>query len=77
MPTLKERFWAKVQLCQHGKTCTRCCWEWQGSTHQRGYGHPFNEDNTRIDPTTGGRRCRQCDRLRAYAYKKKKGLIHA
>ena len=148
MPTLEERFWARVQKCGHGQMCKRCCWEWQGSTHARGYGkinidgrwfpahrvawvlsygtigeslvidhlcrqrscvnpshlelvtnainilrgkgitamyasrthckhgHPFNESNTRIDPTRGDRRCRQCERLRAYAYKKK-GLPHA
>ena len=25
-----RRFWAKVDLCAHGKTCKECCWEWTG-----------------------------------------------
>jgi HNH endonuclease len=32
-----ERFWAKVALCAHGRTCASCCWEWQGGK-VRGYG---------------------------------------
>lgn len=28
-----DRFWRKVALCSHGKTCETCCWEWQGN-HQ-------------------------------------------
>lgn len=26
-----NRFWSKVQVCEHGRVCERCCWLWQGS----------------------------------------------
>ena len=45
-----QRFWSKVLVCQHGRTCTECCWTWTGATHgQRGYGNfratPFKAGN--------------------------------
>jgi len=44
MPSLREleqAFWAKVRRCRHGKTCRRCCWEWQGPFSRQGYGVYF------------------------------------
>lgn len=26
-----ERFWRKANVCEHGKYCRRCCWEWKGN----------------------------------------------
>ena len=42
MPSLREleqAFWAQVRRCRHGRTCKRCCWEWQNKGKPRmGYG---------------------------------------
>jgi len=27
-------FWAKVQKCEHGEACARCCWNVLGKTHR-------------------------------------------
>lgn len=36
------RFWAKVEVCSHGKMCRKCCWEWKGGRKvDSGYGY-FN-----------------------------------
>ncbi len=35
-------------------------------------GHPFDEENTRILRTTGGRICKACERIRSNAYKARK-----
>lgn len=37
MMTHEERFWSRVQRCQHGKVCRRCCWPWQGPRLHNGY----------------------------------------
>lgn len=43
------RFWSKVAVCEHGRTCTECCWPWIGATHANGYGNfratPYKEGN--------------------------------
>ena len=33
-----QRFWARVQMCQHGRQCAVCCWPWSRSLDKRGYG---------------------------------------
>ncbi len=44
-----DRFWSKVAICEHGRTCTTCCWPWTGATHANGYGNfratPYKEGN--------------------------------
>ena len=35
---LEERFWNKVDRCDHGWACRGCCWAWTGGTMRRGYG---------------------------------------
>lgn len=44
------RFWKKVRLCNHGRTCTTCCWMWMGAVHGLdGYGNfratPYRSGN--------------------------------
>lgn len=36
--TLADRFWAKVAVCEHGRTCRECCFPWQASKGSSGYG---------------------------------------
>jgi hypothetical protein len=36
-PKMIERFWKKVQRCDHGYPCATCCWLWKAVT-SRGYG---------------------------------------
>lgn len=33
-----ERFWRRVQRCEHGEDCALCCWEWNGARSEQGYG---------------------------------------
>lgn len=44
-----QRFWSKVVICEHGMTCTECCWPWMGAMHANGYGNfratPYKEGN--------------------------------
>jgi hypothetical protein len=44
-----DRFWSKVAICDHGRTCEDCCWPWTGATHANGYGNfratPYKEGN--------------------------------
>jgi hypothetical protein len=44
-----DRFWSKVAVCEHGRTCGDCCWPWTGATHANGYGNfratPYKEGN--------------------------------
>jgi hypothetical protein len=35
---LVERFWEKVRICEHGRGCERCCWEWNGAFTNDGFG---------------------------------------
>jgi len=35
---LEERFWSKVQVCEHGRMCRECCWPWIGAKNRDGYG---------------------------------------
>jgi hypothetical protein len=28
-------FWGKIRCCAHGRTCTKCCWNWTGSVHKQ------------------------------------------
>jgi hypothetical protein len=35
---LEERFWSKVQVCEHGLACATCCWPWIGTRNKDGYG---------------------------------------
>lgn len=37
VPTLIEAFWAHTIPCQHGLTCSQCCWTFRGK-HRHGYG---------------------------------------
>lgn len=44
------RFWKKVRICNHGRTCTSCCWMWMGAIHGLdGYGNfratPYKQGN--------------------------------
>jgi DNA-binding XRE family transcriptional regulator len=32
------RFWKKIRVCEHGKTCRKCCWIWTGDHSDNGYG---------------------------------------
>ena len=32
------KFWQKVQKCEHGQECDRCCWPWLGAVGSLGYG---------------------------------------
>jgi hypothetical protein len=36
---LAERFWAKIQRCDHEGLCIYCCWPWTGFITKAGYGH--------------------------------------
>lgn len=36
-----ERFWKKVSVCIHGRTCKDCCWLWTGAHNKDGYGKMF------------------------------------
>lgn len=33
-----DRFWENVTRCSHGLDCIACCWLWNKSKHQQGYG---------------------------------------
>lgn len=33
-----EMILALVQQCEHGETCTECCWLWTGQVDHKGYG---------------------------------------
>ena len=33
-----ERFWQKVKICLHGKSCHMCCFEWLAAKVPSGYG---------------------------------------
>lgn len=46
--TLTERFWSKVQVCEHGLTCQDCCWPWQASLHHNGYGQFQVRENGKL-----------------------------
>lgn len=35
-------------------------------------GHPWSEENTRIDPASGARRCRECARRRAHEWRERR-----
>jgi hypothetical protein len=37
--SIEERFWSHVQICEHGRTCTECCWPWTAKIDDGGYGH--------------------------------------
>jgi hypothetical protein len=37
-PHAAARFWARVEVCQHGATCQQCCWPWHGAVDHAGYG---------------------------------------
>lgn len=39
MSSTTERFWMKVQRCEHGETCPDCCWLWRGTQTRGGYGN--------------------------------------
>jgi hypothetical protein len=43
----EQDFWPKVQRCAHGWACQTCCWPWQGSCDQKGYGQ-FSSHGTQI-----------------------------
>lgn len=34
-----QRFWRKVQRCEHGEMCPDCCWLWTGTKTRGGYGN--------------------------------------
>lgn len=36
--SFEERFWEKVQICEHGRTCRECCWPWLARRSPQGYG---------------------------------------
>jgi hypothetical protein len=46
--TLADRFWAKVALCEHGRTCKDCCWLWQASKGSSGYGTIYVLEQRRL-----------------------------
>jgi len=37
-PSLSERFWKNVAVCEHGTECPYCCWEWLAGRRPEGYG---------------------------------------
>lgn len=46
--TLADRFWAKVAVCEHGRTCQDCCWPWQSSKGSSGYGTIYVSEQQRL-----------------------------
>ncbi len=42
---LTSRVLAKLARCEHGP-CLYCCWEWQGTRQERGYGHLSWQNST-------------------------------
>lgn len=46
--TLADRFWSKVQVCEHGLTCVDCCWLWQASLNKGGYGQFQVRENRKL-----------------------------
>jgi hypothetical protein len=38
IPPFLERLWGNIQQCGHEETCVYCCWPWQKSLDQDGYG---------------------------------------
>jgi HNH endonuclease len=46
---LEERFWNKVQVCEHGKTCRDCCWLWIGAINKDGYGIMFKTKAPKVE----------------------------
>ena len=36
---ISQRFWSKVQRCDHDWTCDLCCWPWLGGINPDGYGN--------------------------------------
>lgn len=32
------RFWMRVGVCEHGRSCPQCCWLWQGAIQTTKYG---------------------------------------
>jgi len=45
---LQERFWSKVAVCEHGKTCRECCWPWTGATNKDGYGILYRTQKPKV-----------------------------
>lgn len=49
--SFEERFWEKVQICEHGRDCRNCCWPWIARRSPEGYGQfgwrEPDEDTTR------------------------------
>jgi len=45
---LEERFWSKVLVCVHGKTCRDCCWPWTGAKDQWGYGLMYRTKKPKV-----------------------------
>lgn len=35
---LLNRFWQKIQRCDHGTNCIYCCWPWLAAFNEHGYG---------------------------------------
>ena len=42
-----QRFWSKVQVCDHGQQCDKCCWPWIGALVGVGYGQFFLSGSSR------------------------------
>ena len=38
LASLTHRFWSYVPVCRHGRSCRRCCWDWQGHRLPQQYG---------------------------------------
>ena len=38
MNQLKDVFYVSVEVCEHGDSCTVCCWHWRGKFFGNGYG---------------------------------------
>lgn len=38
---IRRRFLSKIQFCDHGKACDKCCWLWKEPLTKSGYGQFF------------------------------------
>jgi hypothetical protein len=45
---IEDRFWKKVQICEHGKTCRDCCWLWIGAKDASGYGLMYKTKRPKV-----------------------------
>lgn len=62
-PAVVDRFWHMVLVCEHGRSCSRCCWPWQGSCTRHGYGQFAIYDPAQYAETARPSRTVRCHRF--------------